>query len=48
MICQRCQQEAPSDAAFCPKCGAKLSVVCPQCGAANAPGETSVVGVAHE
>ena len=37
MICQRCQQEAPSDAAFCPKCGAKLSVVCPQCGAANAP-----------
>jgi len=37
MICQRCQQDAPPDAAFCPKCGAKLSVVCPQCGAANAP-----------
>ena len=37
MVCQRCQQDAPSDAAFCPKCGAKLSVGCPQCGAVNAP-----------
>ncbi|MFI5008025.1 MAG: AAA family ATPase, partial [Solirubrobacterales bacterium] len=33
----RCQQDAPPDAAFCPKCGAKLSVGCPQCGAVNAP-----------
>ena len=37
MKCSQCQQEAPLEAAFCPKCGAKLSVACPQCGAANAP-----------
>ncbi|MFQ5899043.1 MAG: AAA family ATPase, partial [Candidatus Methylomirabilia bacterium] len=37
MQCPRCQAETPSDAAFCPKCGARLSVVCPQCGTANAP-----------
>jgi class 3 adenylate cyclase len=37
MTCPRCQQDAPSDAAFCPKCGAKLSVGCAQCGVANAP-----------
>ena len=37
MTCPRCQQDAPSDAVFCPRCGAKLSVGCPQCGAANAP-----------
>ena len=24
MICPRCQQDAPADAAFCPNCGAKL------------------------
>ena len=37
MKCPRCQQEAPSEAAFCPKCGAKLSVPCAQCDTANAP-----------
>jgi Double zinc ribbon len=37
MTCPRCQQDAPLDAAFCPKCGAKLSLPCPQCGVANAP-----------
>ena len=37
MNCPQCQQETPSDAAFCPKCGAKLQVGCPQCGAATAP-----------
>src|SRR6266852_2389149 len=37
MKCSQCQQEAPLDAAFCAKCGVKLSVACPQCGAANAP-----------
>jgi len=37
MNCPRCQQETPSDAAFCPKCGAKLHVGCPQCGVATAP-----------
>jgi ribosomal protein L40E len=37
MNCRRCEKDAPPDAAFCPKCGAKLSVGCPQCGAANAP-----------
>ena len=39
MTCPRCQQDAPLDAAFCPKCGAKLSVACPQCGVANAPND---------
>ena len=38
MQCLRCQHEAPSDAQFCPECGAKLAVVCGQCGASNAPG----------
>lgn len=37
MRCPRCEVEAPSDAEFCPRCGAKLCVVCPQCGTANAP-----------
>jgi len=37
MNCPRCQRDAPLDAAFCPKCGAKLSVACPQCGVATAP-----------
>src|SRR5438876_9151368 len=36
MQCLRCHQDAPQDAAFCPKCGASLSVVCRQCGAASA------------
>src|SRR5262249_1000419 len=36
MNCPRCQREAPADAAFCPKCGSKLSVACPQCGTATA------------
>ena len=33
----RCQQDAPSDAEFCPECGTKLAV-CAQCGTANASG----------
>src|SRR5438445_4908352 len=37
MKCPRCQQEAPSDAEFCPECGAKLAALCSQCGTANAP-----------
>ena len=37
MKCPRCQQDAAADAAFCPKCGAKLTLACAQCGAANAP-----------
>jgi class 3 adenylate cyclase/tetratricopeptide (TPR) repeat protein len=37
MTCPRCQQDAPLDAAFCPKCGAKLHAGCPQCGVATAP-----------
>ena len=36
MTCRRCQQDAPPDAAFCPRCGAKLHVACPQCGVATA------------
>jgi class 3 adenylate cyclase/tetratricopeptide (TPR) repeat protein len=38
MKCFRCQQDAPSDAEFCPECGIKLAVVCTQCGTANVPG----------
>jgi class 3 adenylate cyclase len=34
----RCQQDAPSDAEFCPECGTKLAAVCGQCRTANAPG----------
>ena len=37
MKCSRCQAETPTDAEFCPKCGAKLTVVCAQCGTGNAP-----------
>src|SRR5438876_6936231 len=37
MKCPRCQQEAPSDAEFCPECGAKLAALCSRCGTANAP-----------
>jgi class 3 adenylate cyclase/tetratricopeptide (TPR) repeat protein len=32
MHCPRCEQEAPADAAFCPKCGARLSATCQHCG----------------
>jgi class 3 adenylate cyclase/tetratricopeptide (TPR) repeat protein len=38
MQCPRCQQDAPSDAEFCPECGMKLGAVCAQCGTANASG----------
>ena len=36
--CPRCQVEIPSDAEFCPECGAKLTVVCASCGTANLGG----------
>jgi class 3 adenylate cyclase/tetratricopeptide (TPR) repeat protein len=36
MVCPSCRHETPTDAAFCPECGAKLGVTCPQCGTANA------------
>jgi class 3 adenylate cyclase len=38
MKCSRCQQDAPSDAEFCPECGTKLAAVCAHCGTANASG----------
>ena len=37
MKCPRCQQKWPSDADFCPECGARLVVVCVACGTPNAP-----------
>src|SRR5205809_1028180 len=37
MACPRCGLKTPSDAAFCPGCGAKLVTACPQCGTANRP-----------
>jgi class 3 adenylate cyclase/tetratricopeptide (TPR) repeat protein len=38
MPCPQCRHETPSDAEFCPECGARLAAVCAQCGAANAAG----------
>jgi class 3 adenylate cyclase/tetratricopeptide (TPR) repeat protein len=32
MRCPRCQQDSPSSAKFCPKCGARLTPVCAGCG----------------
>jgi double zinc ribbon protein len=37
MNCPRCEADAPSDAEFCPQCGAKLIVACAQCETGNAP-----------
>src|SRR5712691_9078507 len=37
MACPRCGLKTPSDATFCPGCGAKLVTACPQCGTANRP-----------
>ena len=37
MRCPRCKDDTPSDAEFCPDCGAKLVVVCASCGSNNAP-----------
>jgi len=37
MNCPRCEADAPSDAEFCPQCGAKLIVACARCGTGNAP-----------
>jgi predicted amidophosphoribosyltransferase len=39
MKCSRCQQEYPSDAGFCPKCGSNLIALCSQCNTRNAPGD---------
>jgi class 3 adenylate cyclase/pimeloyl-ACP methyl ester carboxylesterase len=36
MNCPRCQHETPSDAEFCPACGARLSIACAQCSTVNA------------
>jgi class 3 adenylate cyclase len=38
MTCTQCRRAAPSDAKFCPECGARLSGTCPACGVDNAPG----------
>jgi class 3 adenylate cyclase len=37
MNCPRCQHQAAADAAFCPKCGAKLAVACARLAVADAP-----------
>jgi TOMM system kinase/cyclase fusion protein len=36
MRCSRCQQETPSDADFCPRCGVRLPDTCTTCGTVNA------------
>jgi RNA polymerase subunit RPABC4/transcription elongation factor Spt4 len=38
MKCPRCQHETPSDAEFCPECGARLGGICAGCGTENALG----------
>ncbi|HEV8308949.1 MAG TPA: response regulator [Methylomirabilota bacterium] len=38
MLCPQCERKTPSDAAFCPECGAKLRVACAQCRTLNAVG----------
>ena len=35
MRCLVCQRDASAGAAFCPACGARLSLVCARCGAAK-------------
>jgi class 3 adenylate cyclase/tetratricopeptide (TPR) repeat protein len=37
MQCPQCRYDAPVDAAFCPECGNKLTLLCAQCRTANAP-----------
>lgn len=37
MKCPRCQHDAPADAAFCPKCPAKLSIAHPSAVARRLP-----------
>jgi class 3 adenylate cyclase/tetratricopeptide (TPR) repeat protein len=37
MQCSQCHYNAPADAAFCPKCGSKLTLLCARCQTANAP-----------
>jgi class 3 adenylate cyclase/tetratricopeptide (TPR) repeat protein len=36
MQCPQCHYDAPIDAAFCPECGSKLTLLCVQCQTANA------------
>jgi len=36
MQCRQCRHEVPSDAQFCPECGARLGITCPECGTDNA------------
>ena len=38
MRCPGCQQEAPADAEFCPRCGARLAA-CPDCGTTATPND---------
>ena len=37
MQCPQCHYDAPGDAAFCPECGSKLTLLCAGCQTANAP-----------
>jgi class 3 adenylate cyclase/tetratricopeptide (TPR) repeat protein len=37
MQCAHCHSDAPADAAFCPECGHKLTLLCLQCQTVNAP-----------
>jgi class 3 adenylate cyclase len=37
MQCPQCHYDAPGDAAYCPKCGNKLTLLCAQCQTGNAP-----------
>jgi len=37
MNCNNCHFQAPPDAQFCPKCGARLVIICIECETENSP-----------
>ncbi len=37
MRCPQCHAETPADAAYCPECGGRLTLICAHCQTANAP-----------
>jgi class 3 adenylate cyclase/tetratricopeptide (TPR) repeat protein len=40
MNCPRCARDTPTDARFCPECGARLTAACAACGAPNPASHT--------
>ncbi len=44
MRCPSCEQDNPSEAAFCMRCGSKLTAVCGQCGRSSPPDAAHCIG----